>query len=261
MTTTINSRSGEKGFTLVELAIVMIIIGLLIGGILKGQELIANARLASAVSKTKAIDAALNTFRDSYSGLPGDILAPGTRLPGCALRCATAGNGNSQIGVGPGAIQAAASENLVAWAQLAVTDLLGGVQNTPVATVVSGGTTNPSAEIPGQIFIGYASGLTGLATPTTSGTAKAGHYLLIHNGVGTTDSVAASSATTSITPSQASRIDAKLDDGLPNTGSVLAMGTTGTSGCSGGATDSATDNLYTTANEASSCGIYVRIQQ
>jgi prepilin-type N-terminal cleavage/methylation domain-containing protein len=52
-------QTSQAGFTLVELAIVMIIIGLLIAGVLKGQELIANARVTSTVAQVKAIDAAI----------------------------------------------------------------------------------------------------------------------------------------------------------------------------------------------------------
>ena len=75
---------GQAGFTLVELAIVMIIIGLLIAGVLKGQALIGNAKVTAQVAQVKAIDAATSTFKDMYAGLPGDILTPGTRLPNCA---------------------------------------------------------------------------------------------------------------------------------------------------------------------------------
>src|ERR1700732_4041122 len=87
----------QAGFTLVELAIVMIIIGLLIAGVLKGQALINNARVTSTVAQNKAIDAAISTFRDTYASLPGDLVNPAARLPNClAAPCvaAVAGNGD-----------------------------------------------------------------------------------------------------------------------------------------------------------------------
>ena len=59
------NRTSQSGFTLVELAIVLMIIGLLIGGILRGQELMENARVTSTIQQTKAYDGATTTFRDS----------------------------------------------------------------------------------------------------------------------------------------------------------------------------------------------------
>ncbi len=270
MTATTNSRQGEKGFTLVELSIVMIIIGLLIGGILKGQELIANARLAAAISKVKAIDAAMNTFRDSYATLPGDATNPTTRFPNCTTgKCSTAGNGNNIIGAasatGTAAGQGAATENLAAWAQLAATDLLGGIRNGTTAANAVSGETVPSAEVPGQIYIGYENGtVRPTGTTATESIPRAGHYLLIHNGTsGGGAAVAASGATTgSLTPSQASRIDTKLDDGSPNIGAVVAMGAisagTPPTGCTSAGTDAAT---YASAVTGTTCGVYVRVQQ
>ena len=86
----LSKQTSQAGFTLVELAIVMIIIGLLIAGVLKGQELIANARVTSTVAQIKAIDAATSTFKDTYDSLPGDMTAPTTRLPNClAAPCVT----------------------------------------------------------------------------------------------------------------------------------------------------------------------------
>ena len=259
MNTTTNTRSGEKGFTLVELAIVMIIIGLLIGGILKGQELIANAKIASAVSKFKAVDAAINTFRDSYAGMPGDILAPASRITSCANRCNTAGNGNGQIGGNPDAANGAGSENLVAFAQLAAADLVGGIQDTATTVVVAGGTTNPQAEIPGQIFVGYAAGLAGLNLETTVDTStRTGHYLAVYNGSGGVAQALAVAALTTLTPNQAFRVDTKMDDGAPNTGSVLAMGTAGATAC---ASTTANTGVYNAAQGGAICGLYIRIQQ
>jgi prepilin-type N-terminal cleavage/methylation domain-containing protein len=85
----------EAGFTLVELAIVMIIIGLLIAGVLKGQALIQNAQVTATVAQDKAIEAATTTFKDTYNMLPGDITSPNTKLPNCgAAPCLTAGNGD-----------------------------------------------------------------------------------------------------------------------------------------------------------------------
>ena len=59
----------QAGFTLVELAIVMIIIGLLIAGVLKGQALIQNAQVTSTVAQVKSIEAAISTFSDTYATL------------------------------------------------------------------------------------------------------------------------------------------------------------------------------------------------
>ena len=62
----------QQGFTLIEIAIVLVIIGLLLGGVLKGQELIQNARVRNIISQQDGIKAAFFGFQDRYRGIAGD---------------------------------------------------------------------------------------------------------------------------------------------------------------------------------------------
>ena len=64
----------NRGFTLVELAIVMMIIGLLIAGVLKGQEMVQNARVTNTIKQINGYQAAFVGFQDKYSALPGDMV-------------------------------------------------------------------------------------------------------------------------------------------------------------------------------------------
>jgi prepilin-type N-terminal cleavage/methylation domain-containing protein len=65
-------RHSQTGFTLVEIAIVIVIIGLLIGGILKGQAMIQNAKVKRVLRQTDELRSAVNTFFDMYGVYPGD---------------------------------------------------------------------------------------------------------------------------------------------------------------------------------------------
>ena len=93
-------RRAQSGFTLVEIAIVLVIIGLLLGGVLKGQELIENGRVKSAAADMNGITAAYNSYLDRYRKLPGDdgpvatLTARGASWTGMA-----AGNNNGIVNV------------------------------------------------------------------------------------------------------------------------------------------------------------------
>ena len=65
-------KTRQQGFTLVEIAIVLVIIGLLLGGILKGQEMITQAKIKNAISDFSGISAAYHGYNDRYRALPGD---------------------------------------------------------------------------------------------------------------------------------------------------------------------------------------------
>src|SRR5512136_3462076 len=89
----------DKGFTLVELAIVLVIIGIILAGIIKGQELITNARIKRVYTVQKEIAAAVYTYFDRYQFYPGDDPQAATRFTP-ALPVPTNGDGNALIAVG-----------------------------------------------------------------------------------------------------------------------------------------------------------------
>ncbi len=66
-------KQRQKGFTLVEIAVVLVIIGLLLGGVLKGQELISSARVRNLADQQAGIQAAYFGFQDRYRAVPGDM--------------------------------------------------------------------------------------------------------------------------------------------------------------------------------------------
>ena len=86
-------RRHQSGFTLIEIAIVLVIIGLLLGGILKGQELITSARVRNLVSQIDGTKAAFFGFQDRYRALPGDFNLAVTQVPNATQN----GNGDGQI--------------------------------------------------------------------------------------------------------------------------------------------------------------------
>ena len=86
------SGKRQSGFTLVEIAIVLVIIGLILGGVLKGQSLIENAEYKSFVKQVDSYRSAYFTFKDTYKALPGDM-SDVSSLDAAAV----AGNGNGRI--------------------------------------------------------------------------------------------------------------------------------------------------------------------
>ncbi len=135
----------KKGFTLVELAIVLVVIGIILGAVLKGQELINNAKMKRAYNQYREILAAVYTYYDKYGKFPGDDNTAGSRWSGVA----TNGNNNGIIdGLTLGCAQNAQTETCQAWLHMRLANILTG------ATNANDGTRNPSNPYGGSIGIG-----------------------------------------------------------------------------------------------------------
>ncbi len=200
-------KQNEKGFTLVELSIVLVIIGLIVGGVLVGQDLIKAAQVRALVSQTQQYDAAINTFRSKYDGLPGDF----TRAVAFNLGANVAnGNGNGLIDNGatpPGALAAFANEAQQFWHQLSAANLIGGNYTATGAVL---GTDFPENKLKKGGIVAFSRAGSSLNYYGISVDADGFNY-----GEG-------------LTPAEAFGIDSKLDDGAPATGIVRATNAAGT---------------------------------
>ena len=86
--------TAQRGFTLIELSIVLVIIGLIVGVVLVGQDLIRAAGVRATISQIEKYQTAVNTFRGKYGYLPGDIKDPDASMFGFAARGTLAGQGD-----------------------------------------------------------------------------------------------------------------------------------------------------------------------
>ncbi len=210
--------ASRKAFSLVELSIVLVILGLLTGGILAGQSLIRAAELRSQMSQINEYRVAVNTFRDKYFGLPGDLPANPANNLGFKTRGAFAGQGdgdgiiesvdcNSASGCEK-QISGGAGEAVVFWSDLQRAGLISGDFSAAPVTA-PGAFTNDQLLPKGKINSHYVyvwsraqQSFFGVSSVTAIG-----------------DTVY-SSATMPV--GDAFRMDTKTDDGLPNTGSIKA---------------------------------------
>jgi prepilin-type N-terminal cleavage/methylation domain-containing protein len=243
----------QNGFTLVELAIVLMIIGLLIGGILRGQELLDNARISGTIQQVKAYQGAMVTFRDAYSNLPGDMVLATSRIPGCtAANYCGNGDGNGIIGnfitgsVGYDGDQAGTAaapkvETSYFWKHLALAHLISGVDPSINPATPSWGKTQPSAKIGGGFVLFYSN---------TVGDWGTGHILKLQSG----PRFGGDRGTSPLSPIKARQIDQKMDDGLPNLGRVEAD--SASSGCD----DESNANGPYLQTEEKNCVMYFNIE-
>ena len=213
----------KSGFTLIEMSIVLVIIGLIVGGILVGVDLVNAAAIRSQISQIERYNTAVRTFQGKYGYLPGDIPDPYATNAGFAAR----GTAHPGQGDGNGLIEAwnnanttgfySPSDELGAfWVDLSTAGLIDGTFNFATPTFVETGliTVHPASKYfpagkignGNYVYVWSNAGFNyfGLSIPTGSAGAA---YLLSSPG---------------LSVQQAYNVDKKVDDGFPQTGSVTA---------------------------------------
>ena len=153
-----SKNSTEAGFTLVEIAIVLVIIGLLLGGILKGQEMITQARIKNAINDFNGVTVAVTSYQDRYRFLPGDDPGASARW---TVQAPASGNGDGVIAglynAAPGAVAPpAAAESNLFWQHLRIAGFVAGM------TTGAGSGTQPPNAVGGLIGVEAATATTGL---------------------------------------------------------------------------------------------------
>ncbi|MDH5535128.1 MAG: prepilin-type N-terminal cleavage/methylation domain-containing protein [Betaproteobacteria bacterium] len=211
----------QQGFTLIEIAIVLVIIGLLLGGVLKGQELITSARVRNLISQQDGIKAAYFGFLDRYRSLPGDYSQATSNIPNCAAATCPNGDGNGQVDAG--------NESVASWSHLSKAGFITG--NYDFNAVESSATTptNPYGSLIRLIY-------DNVYRDAASDTGSSRHNLKTGNNV----------------PSDIlAEVDRKIDDGAANAGQFRhsTYGTTTYATCAVAAT-----NLWQSQTPVANCG-------
>lgn len=202
----------QSGFTLVEIAVVLVIVGLLLGAVLKGQELIENSRVRSAVNDITGIRAATFGYLDRYKATPGDDTAARvtSRSTGAPWAGMPGGGGSNVIGANnANPFAAGANENTYFFRHLRAAGFLTGDPATNTLPINGFG------------------GLIGVSMQTTNLANINARVICVSQAPG----------------KAAIAMDNQMDDGIPNTGSVRA--TQGTAGV-----NTAPGAAATTYNEA-----------
>lgn len=195
----------NAGFSLVELAIVLVVIGLIIGGVLKGQQLIESARLKSVFSQLNEFRLATGIFMDRFGGLPGDFPHAKEYIHSSLQN----GNGNGMI---EGSGLQTGTEAQQYWMHLSHAQLIS-FSGKGDGKKVGFGITAPASRIGGGFTVAYH--------PKED---MPGHWYLLGEANNEQGDAAL------LTPVQALSLDQQSDTGVPTSGRVRSFTGKGTKG-------------------------------
>jgi len=193
----------QSGFTLIELAIVLVIIGLLLGGVLKGQELINSAKVKNMASDFKNVQVYIYGYQDKFKALPGDDHNAAAHVGGANATNAS-WTQNSVI-QGDWNSQSPADESFMFWQHVRLAGLAPG--STTFGNAAEIATYIPRNADGGQIGVQSVSGFTAVTVLPTAG-GISGSYVVCSDG---------------ILGKFAKQLDTTLDDGVGNTGSLRVV--------------------------------------
>ena len=198
-------RRSQSGFTLIEIAIVLVIIGLLLGGVLKGQELINSAKVKNFATDFRNVPLFIYGYQDKFKALPGDDAAVATTHLGASVNGVAVVPASTGGTLGNGVIEGAwnsktqTDESVLFWQHVRLAGLAAG----PTAAPASG--TAVETFVPQNADGGHLGITSGANTPVTG---LSGTYII---------------CSTNILGKFAKQLDLTMDDGATDAGSVRVI--------------------------------------